>query len=74
MARISNKWTLVAEFNDGFAWKEGERERPTQRHKNTEVNSFSRVSPLKGSQWGSARTVYKVRQSSQLSGQFLCFI
>lgn len=50
-AKISNKWTLIADFNDGFAWKEGEIERPTQRHKNTEVNSFSRVSPLKGSQW-----------------------
>lgn len=65
-AEISNEWTLIAEFNDDFAWKEGEIERPTQRHKNTEVNSFSRVSPLKGS-------VYRVRQSPQLSSQFLCF-
>lgn len=48
-AEISNEWTLIAEFNDDFAWKEGEIERPTQRHENTEVNSFSRVSPLKGS-------------------------
>lgn len=54
-AEISNEWTLIAEFNDDFAWKEGEIERPTQTHKNTEVNSFSRVSPLKGS-------VYRVRQ------------
>lgn len=51
MAGISNKWTLIADFNDDFAWKEGERERPTQRHKNTEVNSFSQVYPLKESQW-----------------------
>lgn len=65
-AEISNEWTLIAEFNDDFAWKEGEIERPTQRHKNTEVNSFSRVSPLKGS-------VYRVRQSPQLSSHFLCF-
>lgn len=40
-AEISNEWTLIAEFNDDFAWKEGEIERPTQRHKNTEVNCFS---------------------------------
>lgn len=53
-AEISNEWTLIAEFNDDFAWKEGEIERPTQRHENTEVNCFSRVSPLKGS-------VYRVR-------------
>jgi len=64
--RISNEWTLIADFNDGFAWKEGEIERPTQRHKNTEVNSFSRVSPLKGSQW-------EVREVSMKSDKALSF-